>query len=60
MKHLLTLILCVTFVNATPAQDATATSNKSIYYFIRHAEKDKSNKNNNRVLPSVKNNKNRK
>ncbi|NQX84654.1 MAG: histidine phosphatase family protein [Flavobacteriaceae bacterium] len=46
MKHLLTLILCVTFVNATPAQEATATSNKSIYYFIRHAEKDKSNKNN--------------
>lgn len=46
MKQLLTLILLIAFVFPVSAQEETPTNQTSTYYFIRHAEKDKSDKTN--------------
>lgn len=46
MKQLLTLILLIAFIGPVNAQETTASNQTSTYYFIRHAEKDKSDKSN--------------
>lgn len=46
MKQLLTLILLIAFIGPVSAQETTASNQTSTYYFIRHAEKDKSDKSN--------------
>ena len=46
MKQLLTLILLIAFAFPVSAQEETPTNQTSTYYFIRHAEKDKSDKTN--------------
>lgn len=47
MKQLLTtLILLIAFIGSVSAQETTASNQTSTYYFIRHAEKDKSDKSN--------------
>ena len=47
MKQLLTtLILLIAFIGPVSAQETTASNQTSSYYFIRHAEKDKSDKSN--------------
>jgi broad specificity phosphatase PhoE len=46
MKQLLTLILLIAFIGPVSAQETTGSNQTSTYYFIRHAEKDKSDKSN--------------
>lgn len=46
MKQLLTLLLLIAFIFPVNAQEDTSTNQTSTYYFIRHAEKDKSDKSN--------------
>ncbi len=46
MKHLIILLLVVTFALPSCAQETQTNKQTTTYYFIRHAEKDRSDKTN--------------
>ena len=46
MKSLFTLLLVITFSLPSWSQDTTADNETTTYYFIRHAEKDRTDKTN--------------
>lgn len=46
MKHLILFLLVATFALPSHAQEAVNNKKSTVYYFIRHAEKDKSDKTN--------------
>jgi 2,3-bisphosphoglycerate-dependent phosphoglycerate mutase len=46
MKTLLTLLLVISFSLPSWSQDITTTNKTTTYYFIRHAEKDRTDKSN--------------
>ena len=46
MKSLFTLLLIITFSLPSWSQDTTSDNQTTTYYFIRHAEKDRTDKSN--------------
>ncbi|WP_353778442.1 histidine phosphatase family protein [Winogradskyella sp. 3972H.M.0a.05] len=46
MKYIFTLFLCALFALPTFGQETSAETETTTYYFIRHAEKDRSDKTN--------------